>query len=144
LLVSSHRYLDISLFEKIQGYKKKNFEQQQTGSKASDPWPYWSYVLSLSSSHIELHALILLPKPHTFRIWVFMLGLLCLAVQSWESYKSFHPLWCWVWLVSLWECCGLPSVEMRDDRVRIDDVVWETVGMVEMVNTDMACGARIY
>jgi hypothetical protein len=26
--------------------------------------------LSLSSSHIGLHALILLPKPHTFMIWV--------------------------------------------------------------------------
>jgi hypothetical protein len=21
-------------------------------------------------------------------------------MQSWESYKSFYPLWCWVWLVS--------------------------------------------
>jgi hypothetical protein len=31
-------------------------------------------VLSLSSSHIDLHALILLPKPHTFMIWVFILG----------------------------------------------------------------------
>jgi hypothetical protein len=25
----------------------------------------------LSSSHVCLHALILLPKPHTFRIWVY-------------------------------------------------------------------------
>jgi hypothetical protein len=28
-------------------------------------------VLSLSSSHIGLHDLILLPKLHTFRIWVY-------------------------------------------------------------------------
>jgi hypothetical protein len=40
-------------------------------SKVSDPWPYWSYVVSLSSLHIGLHALILLPKPYTFRIWVY-------------------------------------------------------------------------
>jgi hypothetical protein len=40
-------------------------------SKASDPWPYWSYVLSLSMSHIGMHALILLPKPYSFRIWVY-------------------------------------------------------------------------
>jgi hypothetical protein len=30
-------------------------------SKASDPRPYLSYVLSLSSSHVGMHALILLP-----------------------------------------------------------------------------------
>jgi hypothetical protein len=30
--------------------------------------------LFLSSLHIGLHALILLPKPHTFRIFVFILG----------------------------------------------------------------------
>jgi hypothetical protein len=39
-------------------------------------------------------------------------------MQSWESYESFHHLWCWVWLVSLWE--SLPSIEMwfgpRKDR----------------------------
>jgi hypothetical protein len=28
-------------------------------------------VLSLYSSHIGLDALILLPKPHTFRIWIY-------------------------------------------------------------------------
>jgi hypothetical protein len=31
-------------------------------------------VLSLSGSHIGLHALILLPKPYTFRIWVSYLA----------------------------------------------------------------------
>jgi hypothetical protein len=30
-------------------------------------------VLSLSSIHTGLHALILLPKPYTFRIWVLNL-----------------------------------------------------------------------
>jgi hypothetical protein len=35
-------------------------------------------VLSLSSSHIGLYALILLPKPYTFRIWV----LTCLVMLS--------------------------------------------------------------
>jgi hypothetical protein len=28
----------------------------------------------LSSSHIGLHVLILLPKSHTFMIWIFILG----------------------------------------------------------------------
>jgi hypothetical protein len=49
----------------------EDFKQQQVGSKASDPWPYWSYVLSFSSIHTGLHALILLPKPYTFMIWVY-------------------------------------------------------------------------
>jgi hypothetical protein len=31
-------------------------------------------VLSLSSTYINMHALIGLPKPHTFRIWVTILG----------------------------------------------------------------------
>jgi hypothetical protein len=37
LLASSHRYLDVSLFEKIQDYKVQDFEQQQAESKESDP-----------------------------------------------------------------------------------------------------------
>jgi hypothetical protein len=37
LVVSSHYCLDVSLFEKIQDYKKEDIEQQQAGSKASDP-----------------------------------------------------------------------------------------------------------
>jgi hypothetical protein len=34
---SSHRCLDVSLLEKIQDYKVQDFEQQQAGSKATDP-----------------------------------------------------------------------------------------------------------
>jgi hypothetical protein len=42
---------------------------------------------------------------------------------SWVSYKSFHLLWYWVWLVSLWEMVSHPS---RCDLtvVRIHAVVW--------------------
>jgi hypothetical protein len=44
-------------------------------------------------------------------------------MQSWVSYKSFHPLWCWVWLVSLWEMVSHLS---RCDLtvLRINAVVW--------------------
>jgi hypothetical protein len=52
----------------------KSLSRSQWESKASDPWPYWSYVLSLSSSHIGTHALILLLEPHTSRFWVSILG----------------------------------------------------------------------
>jgi hypothetical protein len=44
-------------------------------------------------------------------------------MQSWESYKSFHPLWLWVWLVSLWEMVSHPS-RCELTLVRIDAVVW--------------------
>jgi hypothetical protein len=37
LLVSGRYRLDVSLLEKIQDYKVQDFEQQQAGSKASDP-----------------------------------------------------------------------------------------------------------
>jgi hypothetical protein len=37
LLVFGHYCLDVSLFEKIQDYKEEEFEQQQAGSKESDP-----------------------------------------------------------------------------------------------------------
>jgi hypothetical protein len=102
----------------------------------------WSNVLSLSRSHIGLHALILLPKTRTLGMWVHTwLVMLIYAVMS--VVQVFHPLWCWVWLVPLWECNGLPSFEMWFDRVRIDVVVWAMVRMVDMVKTVMACGARI-
>jgi hypothetical protein len=44
-------------------------------------------------------------------------------MQSWESYKSFHLLWYWVWLVSLWEMVSHPS-RCELTLVRIDAVVW--------------------
>jgi hypothetical protein len=34
---SSRRSLDVSLIEKIQNYREEDLEQQQAGSKASDP-----------------------------------------------------------------------------------------------------------
>jgi hypothetical protein len=37
LLISSNYCLDVLLFEKIQDYKVQDFEQQRTGSKASNP-----------------------------------------------------------------------------------------------------------
>jgi hypothetical protein len=37
LLVFYHYCLDVSLFEKLQDYKEEDFEQQQVGSKTSDP-----------------------------------------------------------------------------------------------------------
>jgi hypothetical protein len=79
-------------------------------------------VLSFSSIYTSMHALTLLPKLFTLGFGLIP-GLLCLAMQSWVSYKSFHPLWCWVWLVSLWEMVSHPS---RCDLtvVRIDVVVW--------------------
>jgi hypothetical protein len=71
-------------------------------SKSSDPWPCWSYMLSFSSIHTGLHALILLPKPHTLGTWVHIwLVILSHAVMS--VMQVFRPLWCWVCLVSLWE-----------------------------------------
>jgi hypothetical protein len=54
-------------------------------------------VLSLSSSYIGLHALILLPKSYTFRIWVHTwLVMRSHAVMS--VVQVFHPLGCWVGL----------------------------------------------
>jgi hypothetical protein len=44
-------------------------------------------------------------------------------MQSWESYKSFHPLWCCVWLVSLWEMVSHPS-RCEFTLVRIDAMGW--------------------
>jgi hypothetical protein len=44
-------------------------------------------------------------------------------MQSWVSYKSFHPLWCWVWLVSFWEVVSHLS-RCALTVVRIDAVIW--------------------
>jgi hypothetical protein len=37
LLISDHYHLNVPLFKKIQDYKVQDPEQQQAGSKASDP-----------------------------------------------------------------------------------------------------------
>jgi hypothetical protein len=109
--------------------------------KASDPWPCWSYMLSFSTTHTSLHALILLPKPHTLGIWVHTwLVVLSHAVMS--VMQVFHALWCWVCLGSLWKMVFQP-LRCELTMLRIDAVIWAMVGMVEMVNTVMACGAQI-
>jgi hypothetical protein len=59
------------LYEKLQGYEEKTLSSSKQEAKQAtldhiDPM----CSLSLSSSHIGMHALILLPKPYTFRIWV--------------------------------------------------------------------------
>jgi hypothetical protein len=115
LLVFSRYCLAPMTLRTYRSSTSRTLSHNKQENKASDPWPYWSYVLSLSSSCIGLHALILLPKPHTFRIWVYTwLVMLSHAVMS--VVHVFHPLWCWGWLVALWECCCLPSVEMRVER----------------------------
>jgi hypothetical protein len=48
-------------------------------------------VLSLSSSHNGLHALILLPKPYTFRIWVYT-WLVMFSHANMSVIQVFHPL----------------------------------------------------
>jgi hypothetical protein len=97
--------------------------------------------LSFSSIYIGMHALILLPKPNSLGIlvhtWLVMLNHAVMSVV-----QVFHTLWCWVWLVSLWEMVSHPS-RCELAVVRIDVVVWSMVGMVEMVNTVMTCGAQI-
>jgi hypothetical protein len=74
LLVSGRYCLDISLFEKIQDYEEGTLssskkEARQVTLDHIDPM----CSFFLSSSHIGLHALILLPKPHTVGIWVSFL-----------------------------------------------------------------------
>jgi hypothetical protein len=71
LLVSSHYCLDVSLLKKTQDYEENTlssskWEARQVTLDHIDPMP----SLSLSSSHIGLHASILLLKPHIFKIWV--------------------------------------------------------------------------
>jgi hypothetical protein len=46
---------------------------------------------------------------------------------------SFHLIWCWVWLVSLWECLVFHLLWCEVTKVRIDAMVWAWVQMVEMV-----------
>jgi hypothetical protein len=132
-------YITTSRTSKSSTFKTLSSSKQE--SKASDPWPYWSYVLSLSSSHTGLNALILLPKPYNFRNWVHT-SLVMLNHALMCVIQVFHSLWCWIWLVlvrEMWSpirwdviwscedwCCGLSHAKM-----------------VEMVNTIIAYGAQI-
>jgi hypothetical protein len=72
LLVSSHRYLDVSQFEKIKDYEEKTlssskWEAYQVTLDHIDPMCFPSLV------YTGMHALILLPKPHTLGFG-FILG----------------------------------------------------------------------
>ncbi len=61
-------------------------------------------------------------------VWVVLLSPAVMSVV-----QVFHLIWCWVWLVSLWEC--LVSHLLRCDltMVRFDVVIWARFGMVETV-----------
>jgi hypothetical protein len=71
LIVSDRYCLDDSLLKKFQDYEEKTlssskWEARKVALDHIDPMCY----LFLSSSHIGLHDLILVPKPHTVGIWV--------------------------------------------------------------------------
>jgi hypothetical protein len=65
-------------------------------------------------------------------------------MQSWVTYKPFHPLWCCVWLVSLWAMVAIHR-----------DVIWPRWGSMLwfeqgwnggdgwIPSGDMACHAQI-
>jgi hypothetical protein len=89
-------------------------------------------MLSLSSIHTGLHALILLPKPHTLGIWIHTwLVMLSHAVMS--VIQVFPSLWCWVWLALLLRILVFHPLWCEVTMVRIDAVVWAWLGMVETV-----------
>jgi hypothetical protein len=89
-------------------------------------------MLSLSSIHTGLHALILLPKPHTLGIWVHTwLVMLSHAVMS--VVQVFPSLWFWVWLVLLLRVLVFHPSWCEVIVVRFDAVVWAWVIMVETV-----------
>jgi hypothetical protein len=81
-------------------------------------------ALSLSSIHIGLHALILLPKPHT---WLVMLSHVVMNVV--QVFPSFVILS----LACVFVRGGLPSVEMCFDRGEDRCYGLSKVGMVETV-----------
>jgi hypothetical protein len=95
----------------------KTLSSSQWESKGSDPWPFCSNMLSFSSVHIALHALILY-LTLILRIWVHTwLVILSHAVMS--VVQVFPSLWCWFWLVLSVESVGLPSFVMWGDRGEI-------------------------
>jgi hypothetical protein len=74
LLIFGHYQLDVSLFEKIQDYEEKTLSSSKLEARQGS-LDHIDHMcsLSLSSSHIGLHALILLPKPYTLGLG-FILG----------------------------------------------------------------------
>jgi hypothetical protein len=99
---------------------------------ARDPWPYWSYMLSLFSIHTSMRDLILLPKPHTLGIWVHTwLVKLSHAVMS--IVQVIPSYWCWVWLVLLLRVLVFHPLWCEVTVLGVDVVIWAWVGLVEMV-----------
>jgi hypothetical protein len=113
----------------------KSLSNSYRESKASDPWPYLSYVLSFSSIHFGLHALILYlslilqdlgsylvscaqPCSHECRT---NLSILCDAKFGFCICKRLSPIcrdvsWLW-WGSMLW-------FEHRLERWRKLDYIW--------------------
>jgi hypothetical protein len=87
-------------------------------------------MLSLSSIHTGLHALILLPRPYTLGIW-FRTWLVMRSHAIISVVQVFPSLWCWVWLVLLLRVLVFHPSWCELTLVRIDVVVWAWDGMVE-------------
>jgi hypothetical protein len=103
--------------------KKKTLSSCWRGMKANVSWQCWSYMLSPSSTH--LHA-IWLPIPYIpIGLGLWLVDILSCAIVS--IIQVFHLLWCWVWLVSLWECLVFHLSWYEVTMVRIDAVVWATL-----------------
>jgi hypothetical protein len=86
----------------------------------------------------HLHALIGLPIPYIpIGMGLWLVDLLSHAVM--RVVQVFPSLWCWVWLVSLWEVISHPS---RCDLtlVRIDAVVWARLGWWRRLDSIRWCG----
>jgi hypothetical protein len=80
----------------------------------------------------HLHALIGLPIPYIPKgLDLWLVDLLSPVVVS--VVQVFHLIWCWVWLVCLWECLVFHPSWCEVTMVRIDAVVWAWVVMLEMV-----------
>jgi hypothetical protein len=122
MLISSRYHYAAMTLRIFKSSMFKTLSSHLWETKASDPLTCWSYIVSFSGIHIVMHALIFVPMPHTLGMWVHTwLVMLSHAVMS--VVQVFHHLWCWVWLVSLWEMVFHPS---RCDLtvVRIDAMVW--------------------
>jgi hypothetical protein len=100
-------------------------------SKASDPWPHCSTMLSTSSIH-KRHALIGYMCPHTLGLgfygWVVLLSHAVMSVM-----QVFPSLWYWVWLVLVLRVLVFHLLRCEVTVVTFDALVWAWVGMVETV-----------
>jgi hypothetical protein len=80
----------------------------------------------------HLHVLIGLPIHYIpIGLGLWLVNLLSPVVMS--VVQVFHLIWCWVWLVPLWECLVFPLSWCEVTMVRIDAVVWARFRMVETV-----------